>query len=244
MKRADLDQKVERSDQAGPRRAVAAEDIYIALREMILSFELYPGSRVTETELAEFFQVSRTPIREALLRLENEGHLTIRSKQGCFIRQINIEELSEYYKVRTALEIAAVENACTHMPTKELEQLMEVWSPHKMPKKMPSNFMEQQDESFHIAIAMGGSNSILVKYLRDINDHIRMIRRVDFHDPERVTRTYKEHHEILLALLNREVVKARNLIKHHIRRSEQFAQTLTLTQLARKKTFSNRLHRP
>ncbi len=244
MKRVDLEQMPERIEETAPRRAVAAEDIYNTLREMILSFELYPGSRITETELADYFEVSRTPVREALLRLENEGHLTIRSKQGCFIRQINIEELSEYYRVRMALEIAAVEDACTHMPTKEVEQLIEVWSPHKLPKKISSSFMEQQDESFHIALAVGGGNSILVRYLRDINDHIRVIRRVDFHDPERVARTYKEHNEILSALLNREVVKVRTLIKHHIQRSEQFAQTLTLTQLARKKTLSSRLRRP
>jgi DNA-binding GntR family transcriptional regulator len=243
MKRVDLEIS-ERIEETVSRRAVAAEDIYNTLREMILSFELYPGSRITETELADYFEVSRTPIREALLRLENEGHLTIRSKQGCFIRQINIEELSEYYRVRIALEIAAVEDACTHMPTREVEKLIEVWSPNKMPKKISSNFMEQHDESFHIALAMGGGNSILVKYLRDINDHIRVIRRVDFHDPDRVVRTYEEHHAILLALLSREVGKARTLIKHHIRRSEQFAQTLTLTQLARKKTLSNRLQRP
>lgn len=236
MKRADLVPEIKRIDQNSNRRAVAAEDVYNTLREMILSFELYPGSKVTETELAEFFQVSRTPIREALLRLENEGHLTIRSKQGCFIRQINIEELSEYYRVRVALEIATVEDACTHMPTREMEQLLEEWSLQKLPKKISSNFMERKDESFHLALAVGSGNAILVKYLRDINDHIRVIRRVDFHDPERVARTYKEHQEILQALLNREVTQARNLMKRHIQRSEQFAQTLTLTKLAHKKT--------
>ena len=223
-----------------PRRTVAAEDIYLVLREMILNFELYPGSRVTETELADFFKVSRTPVREALLRLESEGHLSIRSKQGCFIRQINIDELSEYYRVRMALESSAVEDACAHMPTKEVEKLLALWSPERIPKRISASAMEERDESFHIALALGSDNAILVKYLRDINDHIRVIRRVDFHDVDRVARTYHEHHEILQAILNRESVKARNLIKQHIRRSEQFAQTLTLTQLARKKTFANR----
>lgn len=243
MKRADPPTP-EKLDAAGLRRTVAAEDVYTTLREMILSFELYPGSRITETELAEYFEVSRTPIREALLRLENEGHLSIRSKQGCFIRQIDIEELSEYYRVRMALELAAVEDACTHMPTRELEQLLETWSPNAIPKRVSSHFMEQRDESFHIALATGGGNSVLVRYLRDINDHIRVIRRVDFHDAERVGRTYKEHHAILVALLNRDVAKAQRLMKHHIQRSKQFAQTLTLTQLARKKPLANGLRRP
>lgn len=222
------------------QKPAAAVDIYQTLREMILSFELYPGSRVTETELADFFGVSRTPVREALLRLEHEGHLHIRSKQGCFIRQIDIEELSAYYRVRTALEMAAVEDACSHMPTSEVEQLVAFWDPAKQPTDISSAVMEENDESFHLALAIGSKNSILVKYLRDINDHIRVIRRVDFNDPERIRRTYQEHHGIALSILNREPTKARSLIKRHIRRSEEFAKTLTLTQLARKKALANR----
>lgn len=222
------------------KKEIGKQDIYATLREMILTFELYPGSRVTETELAAYFEVSRTPIREALLKLENEGHLTIRAKQGCFIRQIDIAELSQYYRVRTALEIAAVEDACTHMPTIEVERLLTLWSPADKPELITANAMEERDESFHIALALGGKNEVLIKYLQDINDHIRIIRRVDFDNIDRIKRTYEEHHKILQAILHREVTVARNLIKRHIQRSEEFAKTLTLTQLARKKSGANR----
>ncbi|MFA5172090.1 MAG: GntR family transcriptional regulator [Sulfuriferula sp.] len=222
------------------KKIAAKQDIYGILREMILTFELYPGSRITETELADYFEVSRTPIREALLKLENEGHLTIRAKQGCFIRQIDVAELSEYYRVRTALEIAAVEDACTHMPTTEVERLIALWTPDNKPETVTANQMEEWDESFHIAIALGGKNEVLVKYLQDINDHIRVIRRVDFDNTERIKRTFDDHHKILQAILHRDVTTARNLIKRHIQRSEEFAKTLTLTQLARKKSTANR----
>lgn len=221
-------------------KAIATKDVYLTLREMILSFELYPGSRVTETELADLFQVSRTPVREALLRLENEGHLTIRPKQGCFIKQIDIDELSEYYKVRTALEKAAIEDACHHMPEDEIKRLLKIWDPSKQPKKLSSGTMEEKDESFHIALALGGGNSTLVRYLQDVNDHIRIIRRVDFQDPERIQRTFQEHYGILQAILDRDMVKARTLMSQHIQRSQDTAKTLTLTQLARKKTLANR----
>jgi DNA-binding GntR family transcriptional regulator len=63
---------------------------------------------------------------------------------------------------------------------------------------------------------------------------------VDFHDTDRVKRTYQEHHAILKAILEREVPKARTLIRRHIQRSQDFAKTLTLTQLARKKSLANR----
>lgn len=225
------------------KKEIGKQNIYATLREMILTFELYPGSRVTETELAAYFEVSRTPIREALLKLENEGHLAIRAKQGCFIRQIDIAELSQYYRVRTALEIAAVEDACTHMPTTEVERLLALWDPAGKPTLISANVMEELDESFHIALALGGKNEVLVKYLQDINDHIRIIRRVDFDNIDRINRTYEEHHKILQAILHREVTVAKNLIKRHIQRSEEFAKTLTLTQLARKKSAANRFNK-
>lgn len=232
--------KTETAVDKTDRKHAAKQDIYSVLREMILTFELYPGSRVTETELADYFEVSRTPIREALLKLENEGHLTIRSKQGCFIRQIDIAELSEYYRVRTALEIAAVEDACNHMPTSEVERLMALWSPDNKPDTVTASQMEEWDESFHIALALGGKNEVLVKYLQDINDHIRVIRRVDFDDHERVERTFEEHYHILQAIQQRDAATACTLIKRHIQRSEEFAKTLTLMQLARKKSAANR----
>lgn len=240
MKRNLQPQQSEEGNKFLGMRAIATKDVYNTLREMILSFELYPGSRVTETELAELFLVSRTPVREALLRLENEGYLTVRPKQGCFIKQIDIEELSEYYKVRTALESAAVEDACHFMPTEELEVLLELWTPSRQPKKITASEMEKKDESFHITLALAGGNSTLVKYLQDVNNHIRIIRRVDFNDPERVQRTYQEHYEIIQTIMDREVGKSRTLIKRHIQRSQDFAKTLTLTQLARKKSLANR----
>ena len=221
-------------------KRLTSADAYAALREMILSFELYPGSRVTETELAEHFGVSRTPIREALQRLEHEGLLTIRPKQGCFIRSLDIEELSEYYQVRNALEMAAVESACIHMPTSELESLAKQWDPAHIPRKLSAAAMDQLDESFHLALASGGRNMTLVRYLREISSHISVIRRVDFDNRERITRTFREHSEIVQCLLQRDAVKARTLIKRHIIRSEEVAKTLTLTQLARKKSFAKR----
>lgn len=240
MKRIHQSKTPEKGNKILSGKAIATKDVYSAIREMILSFELYPGGRVTETELAELFLVSRTPVREALLRLENEGYLTVRPKQGCFIKQIDIEELSEYYKVRTALELAAVEDACHYMPTEELEALLELWTPSHQPKKITASEMEQMDESFHITLALSGGNSTLVKYLQDVNNHIRIIRRVDFNDPERVQRTYKEHYEIIKIIMDREAGKARTLMRKHIQRSQDFAKTLTLTQLARRKSSAKK----
>ena len=104
-------------------KKLTTTQIYQNLRTKIMDFDLFPGTRFTESELAEQFKVSRTPIREALKRLEVEGLIHIRAKQGCFIRPVDTETISNYYDVRVALETMAVELACEHMPRQNIMQI-------------------------------------------------------------------------------------------------------------------------
>ena len=212
---------------------------------MILDFGLYPGSRITETELAKMFEVSRTPIRAALQRLEAEGYLTIRPKQGCFIRNVDIETLAQYYRVRVALEMLSLQLACTYMSEAELQDLANAWDPARQQGRSDNvDEMEAMDESFHITLAEGGGNLALAHYLNDLNRHIRVIRRLDFTDPARIDSTYKEHYEICQHLLKRDLSSAQTLMQMHINRSESFAKTLTLTQLAKSKNRKKPRHTP
>ena len=73
----------------------AAQLVYDQLKKKIIDFEIYPGTRLTELEIAEEFAVSRTPVRAALQRLETEGQITILPKQGCFVRSVDIETISQ-----------------------------------------------------------------------------------------------------------------------------------------------------
>lgn len=221
---------------ASPVRAGSAQEVYAQLKAMILSFELYPGSRVTETELAARFGVSRTPVREALQRLELEGYLTVRPKQGCFIRDIDIEEIDQHYQVRIALELCALEIAGTHMPDRALRDLAEEWNPRHQPTQdIGVEELAARDESFHIALAEGGGNLALADYLRRVNHSIHIIRRLDFTDDRRVDLTYQEHYAICQRLLKRDLVGAQQALTQHIRRSQLAAKTLTLEQLSRQR---------
>lgn len=210
-----------------------SRDVYRELREMILSFELRPGSRVTETELADRFGVSRTPVRSALQRLEAEGYLSIRPKQGCFIRNIDIDDLSQVYEVRVVLELLSIERAATYMPDAMLKDLAAAWEPERQEgRSVDPAEMGARDEAFHIALAEGGGNFGLARYLEDINRRIRTIRWLDFTDSGRIDTTYTEHCRICRHLLRRDIAKAQAVMRSHIKRSQNFAKTLTLTQLA------------
>lgn len=229
---------------APPLRAGSAQDVYQQLKSLIMGFELYPGSRVTETELAQRFGVSRTPVREALQRLQLEGYLTVRPKQGCFIREIDIQEIDEHYQVRIALEMCAIELACTHMPDRALKDLARAWDPAYQPAEEPDvEAMAARDESFHIALAEGSGNLVLADYLQRVNQSIHIIRRLDFTNDMRVDLTYKEHHAICQHLIARDAVAAQQAMTQHIRRSQQAAKTLTLEQLSRARSRARRAAR-
>jgi DNA-binding GntR family transcriptional regulator len=211
---------------------VVAQKIYTELRDKILNFEIQPNFRLTETELATHFDVSRTPIREALQRLETEGLLTIRPKQGCFVRAMDLHEFTDYYQIRVNLEMLSLEMACINMSDEALKKLCKVW------EKSPSTgsdteaeYVANLDETFHLALAEGGGNRVLLKLLTDINNRIRIVRRLDFTDSERILKTFNEHYSILQHLLRRDLKSAKNEMMHHIKKSEEFTKMLTIIHL-------------
>lgn len=222
-----------------PRQSPHPRDIYRQLKDMILSFVLYPGARVTENELALRFGVSRTPVREALQRLAAEGYVTIRPKQGCFVTDIDIERINHYYDVRIALELRGLELACLSMSDAHIKKLAAVWDPARAPATPPPmETMVARDEGFHMALAAGGGNAVLAAYLGDVNEHIHIVRRLDFSEATRVDHTYTEHHDILLRLLERDADGAKTLMLRHIRKSAEVAKAITLTQLAQQRILA------
>jgi len=141
---------------------------------MIDNLELFPGTRITESEIASLLSVSRTPIREALQRLRLEGQVDVIPKQGCFIRNIDIDLINQFYDARVTLETQTVELACDAMSTKSLDKIMTLWSPNNLKNDFEYHIktIRDQEESFHIDIALGSGNQILKRYLEDVNNNI------------------------------------------------------------------------
>lgn len=209
----------------------SSQKIYEKLRRKILQFELYPGTRITESELAADFKVSRTPVRAALQRLAVEGHVIIQPKQGCFVRAVDIERISEYYDVRVHLEAAAVELACEHMSDDDLDALEDIWNPINVKKSINVDEVKALEEAFHVNIALASGNTVLQEYLEDVNNHIRILRRLGFPDRKAVLETFEEHYELCQLIRARNVRSARKAMIEHIRKSQQIARSVTLSQL-------------
>ena len=209
----------------------SSQKIYEKLKRKILEFEIYPGTRITETELAADFNVSRTPVRAALQRLAVEGHIVIQPKQGCFVRAVDIEKISQYYDVRVHLEAAAVELACEHMSDEEIDALAELWNPARVKKSINIDEVKSLEEAFHVEIATASGNPVLVDYLEDVNNHIRILRRLGFPDRKSVMETFVEHYELCQLIRARSIRSARKAMIEHIRKSQNIARGVTLSQL-------------
>lgn len=214
------------------KKRLTTREIYEDLWQKIINFDLFPGSRVTETELALAYKTSRTPIREALKRLEVEGLISVRPKQGCYVRDVDIDMVSEYYTMRVALEAMTVELAIENMTDDELQALADEWNP-KNYKEQPIDpeFIKKFEEAFHVAIAKGSHNQVLLQYLEDVNNRIRPIRALGFPDPKSIKETYDEHYEIIRLIQKRDLAGARETMIEHIRKSQKIARSVTLTQL-------------
>lgn len=208
------------------------QSIYDELKRMIMDFEIVPGARFTETQIADHFKVSRTPVRAALQRLELEGQLVIKPKQGCFVRSIDLLKISHYYDVRVALEIMSVRDAMAQGDRAAIEALAHKWDPtQKHFGEEVSEALKQEEEQFHIELARASRNEVLVSYLDDINNHIRAVRRLGWPDQVSVDDTYEEHFLICQLMLEGRAKDAVAEMINHIRKSQDLASRVTLKQI-------------
>jgi DNA-binding GntR family transcriptional regulator len=209
-----------------------SQEIYEQLRHMIMSLQLMPGSRVTENQLADYFHVSRSPIRAALQRLENDRLISIKAKQGCFIRNIDMLQISHYYDVRVALENMVLQEISQLRDFAQLEALAARWHPDKHFFGVEvTDELKQAEEHFHQDLADISRNAVLARYIADINDHIRVVRLLGFPDAKSVLDTYQEHYRICALLLAQDLTSAQDEMTNHIRKSQDQANRVTLHQI-------------
>ena len=214
----------------------SSEAVYLKLRGMIDTLELFPGTRITETDIAEKLAVSRTPIREAFQRLQLEGQLEIIPRQGCFVRNIDIDLINKFYDVRIVLEQRAVELACEYMESELLAAMLFEWNPDSMSDYAThSKTIRAQEESFHMNVARGSGNDVLTRYLEDVNHNIRVVRWLGFPDFQSIEDTYQEHYELCCLIKQGNKRTAKTMMKKHIGKSQALSKKVTLQELSEKR---------
>ncbi len=208
-----------------------AEAVYRRLKSDIFEFRLMPGTRFSENEVARRARVSRTPVREALFRLQREGYLDVHAKSGWSVRALDFEQLDNLYDLRVVLETAAVRKLCQDDPRRALAELAKAWLVSPRQRLTDGARVARLDEEFHRTLVAAAGNPELGRIHDGITERIRIVRRLDFTHAERVIYTYLEHAQILRAILARRPARAIELLTGHIESSKAEVHKISLHRL-------------
>lgn len=208
-----------------------SESVYDRIKSDIFDFRLRPGDRLTETEIAESLQVSRTPVRQALHRLEQEGYLQLAFRNGWNVRAFDFDRFEQLYDLRIVLELAAVEQLCKSELVPGLDALQTAWLVPVEAQLADPRQVSELDEAFHQGLVAAAGNREMARVHRDLTEKIRIIRRLDFTKPPRIQATYEEHGEILRLIAKRRSAQASMVLRSHIEASKAEVRKITLHML-------------
>ena len=216
-----------------PPRAISTQrrergsDVLTRLRDMAIAFELKPGERLSEIELADRLGVSRTPVREALARLVTEGFLKSASR-GYVRRPLDVQETLDLYEARMAVERECLRLALERgTEGKIAEAHTFLAGSRSVATDTPVRELVALDEAFHLRIADMARNAELRRMLVNLNERIRFVRWLDMEAVGRDS-TQREHQHLLDALSSRNSAAAEAALTDHIRlRREQVVEAIT-----------------
>ncbi len=212
-----------------------ANIIYQQIKDDIFSFKLKPRQRFTETDIAEQYQVSRTPIRQVLYRLEQEGYVNVHFRSGWEIKPLDFTFYQELFDLRMILEKEAVKRLCSmdHEQSIELQQLKQLWLVE--PEAYNSNIQEllRQSEDFHCALVRAAGNVEMAKIHHEISEKIRIVLSLGAMREFDIQHAYEDHGVILQCILNRDVEGAIHLAEHHVLHSIEDVKNITLQILSK-----------
>jgi DNA-binding GntR family transcriptional regulator len=207
--------------------------VYQRIKNDIFDFKFMPGERFTESELAQVYAVSRTPIRQALYRLQQEGYVEVSFRSGWQVRPLNFRYYEELYDVRIVLEKEAIyklsQQNCEQ--SIELTRLKAIWMVEPQDYLNDIKQLAQRDEDFHCALLRAAGNHEMARIHRDLSEKIRIIRRLDFSKQYRIEATYQEHQYILKLIFEQKTEDAIAAIVTHIQQSRDEVKKITLHML-------------
>jgi DNA-binding GntR family transcriptional regulator len=202
---------------APAKQPPAAERVYDHVKKAVLERRYEGGTLLTEGELAEAVGVSRTPVREALLKLEVEGLLKLYPKKGALVLPVSAQEIADVIETRQLVEAHAARKAVPAPPAliARLEELLEEQKRHAA----AGDFAEAaiSDRCFHAEIVRHGGNEILSRLYDQLRDRqLRMGVAVMHAHPDRIAKTLTEHQEILDVLRSGDADAAVAIVHRHV----------------------------
>ena len=220
-------------DTYQPLREVVCEALRDAIRKGILE----PGERLMEVQLADELGISRTPVREAIRKLEQEGYVIMMPRRGTYIADLSIRDINEVFEIRTSLESLASGLAAERITEDELEKLQRLLV--QIGTHIKSGDMEsivRTDTEFHDLLYQASRNTRLVGIISNLREQLTRFRTTSMSFPGRLKATLEEHRNIVEAIAQGDEKAARKAAEHHMEKSEQ---TLLASMKGKEKNNKN-----
>lgn len=211
-----------------------AEEVYAQLKRDIADFRLVPGDRFSEHDICNRLAVSRTPVRQALFRLQQEGLVEVMFRSGWRVLPFDFDRFDQLYDLRMVLETTAAQRLCQQDSAESaplLEALKDRWLVPVGERSSDAAQVAAWDEAFHETLVQAAGNPEMARVHHDVTERIRIIRRLDFLKQMRIDATYDEHAKILRAILARKADRAELLLRSHIQSSQVEVRKITLHQV-------------
>lgn len=195
----------------------AREAAFEKIKEAIIKGHFKPGEKLVEQTLAQEMGVSRTPVREAIRRLEAEGFVVSIPRKGVVVSRADKEEIVQLYSIRAELEGLAARWAIENADEDDIQKLDEAIS--RMEEAAASGDLDgvvQSNTLFHDAIAQASKSRILCTLLKTLQDNIQRFRFQSLHLPGRPEAALAEHKEIVAAIKEKKTEEADRLLKEHL----------------------------
>lgn len=191
-----------------------AQEVYGKLKELIIYNKIQPGDIITVGEMAERFNVSKTPVRDSLNALKHEGLIEVLPYKGYFVSRVDIKILLDLFQMRTILEGAAAELAAKNATAEIIEGLTALAYKDLTGQENTVSFM-QTNFNFHMAIAAASGNQYLCKSLSNVLEQLQRVLYTDLisGDPEQMQ---KEHQELVQCIINQDHNEAKRLVNTQI----------------------------
>ncbi len=194
-----------------------SEVVYDQLRQDILAGNIMPGTRMMEVELSIKMGVSRTPIREAIKKLEKEGLVVVEPRHGAYTSQVSRADMIGILEVRQHMDRLAANYAATRGNQADFQRIEACAKAYEIAiKEGDSREIIKCDERFHEAIAEASHNTTLLTLVTELQDMVVRFRYIYYSDPDIVQSMIDEHEEILDAIKDGNAEKAMEVAGNHI----------------------------
>lgn len=205
---------------------------YDKIKEAILTFQFLPNQALIEGELAEQLRISKTPVRDALMRLEKEELVTRVPFKGTYVSDVNNQDMADIYVIRSVLEGLAIRMAVATLSEEDLSRMEKLIENHeKALKQKEVAVVATINSEFHSIIIHKCPNARLRKYLDQLDDQLKRYRLLSIAQGVRLEKSIPEHKAILNALKERDALKAEEAMKDHLISAMKDLYTQDFTEL-------------